>query len=210
MGSVCPVTLPPKLDEQIKDIFKKTLQTLSSDGHPYSGFLFAGLMVDDNNFAQVLEFNCRLGDPETQVILPGLGRDLLLNMWLTSTRQPWSSNPWTDDQQPHAVRHDSLHRCFVVVASPEYPNGSAPRRKLVLPEIWNADCSWIPSGVDENLSTSAGRIGGVLSAATTAQKAVSSCYSQVSVIGFDAQDMLRPHFRKDIDFPSLHEDESSK
>lgn len=204
MGSVCPVPLSPELDEQVRDIFRKTLKTLASEGKPYSGFLFAGLMVDDNNFAQVLEFNCRLGDPETQVILPGLGRDLLLNMWLTSLNLPWSGNPWAQNLQPNVVRHDGLQRCFVVVASPEYPNGSAPRRTLQIPENMKAGCNWIPSGVDAGNSTSAGRIGGVLSAAAHKEQAVRSCYNVVPQIRFAGENSAIPHFRRDICFPNLN------
>lgn len=208
MGSVCPVALPAKLDEQIKEIFTKTLKTLSADGQPYRGFLFAGLMVDDNNHAQVLEFNCRLGDPETQVILPGLGRELLLNMWLTSKNQSWVLNPWRNTNQPHQVRHDELKRCFVVVASPEYPNSNAPRRTLTIPSQWMPECEWIPSGVDAENTTTAGRIAGVLCAAVNEDDAVQGAYRQVTEIGFKSESSVVPHFRRDVAFPVLNEDTS--
>lgn len=203
MGSVCPVSLPAKLDEQIHNIFSKTLKTLAADGQPYRGFLFAGLMVDANNNAQVLEFNCRLGDPETQVLLPGLGRDVLLNMWLTSKNLPWSLNPWRKQEAPHSVRHDGLKRCFVVVASPEYPNGRAPKRTLNLPQRWPENCHWIPSGVDAENQTSAGRIGGVLCAEHTTERAVEGAYALVRQITFATQPTLAPHFRNDVTFPSM-------
>jgi phosphoribosylamine-glycine ligase len=98
----------------------------------------------------------------------------------------------------------------VVIASPEYPNGSAPRRTLILPEKWNGDCTWIPSGVDAENSTSAGRIGGVLCSAAQAEQAVSGCYAQVSGIRFGTPVPAVPHFRTDISFPNIGGDESQK
>jgi phosphoribosylamine--glycine ligase len=218
MGSVCPVFLPSQLDAQIRSIFAKTLKTLAQDGHPYRGFLFAGLMVDDNNSAQVLEFNCRLGDPETQVILPGLGRDVLLSMWLTSQNKPWALNPWIHSSAPHDVRHDGLQRCFVVIASPEYPQTSAPRRTLRLPQQWPADCEFIPSGVDANNHTTAGRIGGILATAQQSSAAVGKAYEWVDKIDFENDSPLetstqssatKPHFRTDIAFPCMSSEDSA-
>ena len=68
-------------------------------GCPYRGVLYAGLMLTDNG-PKVLEFNCRLGDPETQVVLPRLRSDLLdlafstVNGCLSSQRVEWSPDPW--------------------------------------------------------------------------------------------------------------------
>lgn len=200
MGSVCPVPIPAKLDEQIHSVFKKTLKQLSNEGHPYSGFLFAGLMVGDDGNAQVLEYNCRLGDPETQVILPGLGRDFLLGLWLTSRNTAWPQSL----QQLGQFSHDNLRRCFIVVASPEYPNTAAPKRMLKLPPRWPEGCEWIPSGVDAGGTTSAGRIGGVLCAAAVAENAVAGSYEAVRQVGFDAQPQCQPHYRSDVCFPQLN------
>jgi len=204
MGAVCPVEIPATLEKQIHDIFQRTLKTLKRNGTPYRGFLFAGLMVDENNQAQVLEYNCRLGDPETQVILPGMGRDLLLLMWLTSKNEAWSNNPWRNDVTPHALSHDSKKRCFVVLASPEYPNTSASRRVLSLPPVWPHGSEWIPSGVDAQESTSAGRIAGVLCTADSELQAVEGAYAAVGTICFKGEAPLRPHYRTDIGFPKTN------
>lgn len=201
MGAVCPVPVPEALEKQIHTIFQRTLKTLSEAQSPYRGFLFAGLMLDDQNQAQVLEFNCRMGDPETQVILPGLGRDLVLAMWITSTNAQWEFNPWLNEKQPHAVRHDGLKRCFVVLAAPEYPNGQPPLRTLSIPESWPQTCEWIPSGVDEANTTRAGRMAGVLCSGNTEAEAVEGAYSTASRIKFKNAVDSAPHFRTDIDFP---------
>ena len=203
MGAVCPVSLPDQLEQQIHDIFKRTLKTLKTSGTDYRGFLFAGLMLDEQNNARVLEYNCRMGDPETQVILPGLGRDLVLAMWLTSKNEPWMANPWLNPNSPHSLKHDGLKRCFVVLASPEYPDTNAPSRVLSIPDSWPAQTEWIPSGVDANLTTKAGRIAGVLATAAHEKEAVIAAYDALNTIAFVDDTGLKPHFRTDIFFPNL-------
>jgi phosphoribosylamine--glycine ligase len=71
----------------MQNIIEPTIFGMAEDGIPYQGFLYAGLMIDQHDEINVLEFNCRLGDPETQVILPRLQTDfaLLLQAALTGT-----------------------------------------------------------------------------------------------------------------------------
>lgn len=78
MGSYSPVDdLPPALvAETMKSVIEPTLQQMRSDGNPFTGFLYAGLVLTDEG-PKVLEFNVRLGDPETQAILPRMSNDLL-------------------------------------------------------------------------------------------------------------------------------------
>jgi len=79
MGAYSPApVITPDLHERIMhEIMRPTVAGLESDGLPYVGFLYAGLMIDDAGNPRVLEFNCRLGDPETQPILMRLETDLL-------------------------------------------------------------------------------------------------------------------------------------
>lgn len=78
MGCYSPVDdLPADLvDRAMGEVIAPVLATLAAEGSPYRGFLYAGLMLTDDAI-RVLEFNCRLGDPETQVVLPRLEDDLL-------------------------------------------------------------------------------------------------------------------------------------
>lgn len=74
MGAVSPVPLPPGLEERVlREIVRPTLAGLAAEGTPYTGFLYVGLMVTPDGRPHVLEYNCRLGDPEAQAILPRLG-----------------------------------------------------------------------------------------------------------------------------------------
>ena len=77
MGSFSPVQLPPGLLDDIeRRVFVPTLARMAEDGTPYVGFLYAGLILTADG-PKVIEFNCRLGDPETQVVLPRLQTDLV-------------------------------------------------------------------------------------------------------------------------------------
>lgn len=78
MGSYSPVTgLPERFVEQImSDVVEPTLAQMAEDGNPFTGFLYAGLVLTGDG-PKVLEFNVRLGDPETQVVLPRLQNDLI-------------------------------------------------------------------------------------------------------------------------------------
>jgi phosphoribosylamine--glycine ligase len=79
MGAYSPAPIvTPQLAERImREVIAPTLQGLRSDGNPYLGFLYAGLMIAADGTPNVLEFNCRLGDPEAQPILMRLQSDLV-------------------------------------------------------------------------------------------------------------------------------------
>jgi phosphoribosylamine--glycine ligase len=78
MGSYSPVTdLPPDLvEDTMSDVVRPTLAQMEDDGIPFRGFLYAGMVLTEDG-PKVLEFNVRLGDPETQAIIPRLGNDLI-------------------------------------------------------------------------------------------------------------------------------------
>jgi phosphoribosylamine---glycine ligase len=79
MGAYSPAPIvTPKVHARVmREIILPTVQGMAADGHPYTGFLYAGLMIDAAGNPKTLEFNCRLGDPETQPILLRLKSDLL-------------------------------------------------------------------------------------------------------------------------------------
>ncbi|HJX34903.1 MAG TPA: phosphoribosylamine--glycine ligase, partial [Desulfatiglandales bacterium] len=79
MGAYSPApVITPDIHERImKQVIEPTVKGMASEGLPYTGFLYAGLMIQDDGTLKVLEFNCRLGDPETQPILFRLRSDLV-------------------------------------------------------------------------------------------------------------------------------------
>jgi phosphoribosylamine--glycine ligase len=126
MGAYSPVTdLPPGLVEHAVDkVMKPVLTTMAAEGSPYTGFLYAGLVLTSDG-PQVLEFNCRLGDPETQVVLPRMETDLvdLIEAGVTgslgSVSCDWSSTA--------AVN--------VVLAAPGYPDKRQSGQPIRLPPL---------------------------------------------------------------------------
>ncbi|MGL1830070.1 UNVERIFIED_CONTAM: phosphoribosylamine--glycine ligase [Acinetobacter sp. HSTU-ASm16] len=75
--SPAPVVTPDVFDRVMKDIMRPTVDGMAKDGHVYTGFLYAGLMIDEQGLPRVIEFNCRFGDPETQPIMMRLKSSLV-------------------------------------------------------------------------------------------------------------------------------------
>ncbi len=75
--SPAPVVTDEIFEQAMQDVILPTVEGMAKDGHPYTGFLYAGLMIDNNGKARVLEYNCRFGDPETQPIMMRLQSDLV-------------------------------------------------------------------------------------------------------------------------------------
>ncbi len=74
--SPAPVVTPSIHERVMREVIEPTIAGLAAEGHPYTGFLYAGLMIDPDGTPKVLEFNCRFGDPETQPVLMRLRSDL--------------------------------------------------------------------------------------------------------------------------------------
>lgn len=116
MGAFSPVNLVDKeLHEKILEVvMKPTIHGMSEEGAPFTGFLYAGLMIQPNKDIKVLEYNCRLGDPETQISMMQMNGDFfdLLNL---------SANNKLDQSKNYVNFWDSRPVLGVVVASKGYP-----------------------------------------------------------------------------------------
>lgn len=151
MGAYSPVTdLPPGLVEHAIDkVMKPVLKTMAADGNPYTGFLYAGLILTSDG-PQVLEFNCRLGDPETQVVLPRLETDLvdLIEAGVTGSLGSVSCE-WS----PTAVVN-------VVLAAPGYPDQRQSGEAIHLPPLDDGELIFHAGTTLEGkrLLTSGGRV----------------------------------------------------
>lgn len=113
MGAYSPAPIVTQEIQQAicKTVIEPTLKGMQAEGHPYRGFLYAGLMIDKNGNTKVLEFNCRLGDPETQVILPRLQSDLV-SLSLASIQ---------GELKQQTIEWDSRHALGVVLTAGGYP-----------------------------------------------------------------------------------------
>ncbi len=96
--SPAPVVTADIFDQVMTKIMRPTVDGMAADGHPYTGFLYAGLMIDAEGTARVIEFNCRFGDPETQPIMMRLKSSLIELVKAGLNRQLPSHADW--DKRP--------------------------------------------------------------------------------------------------------------
>jgi len=111
--SPAPVVTPEIYDRIMKEVIEPTVKGMAAEGHPYTGFLYAGVMISENGTPNVLEYNCRFGDPETQPIILRLKSDLI-EMCLAAFEQR------LDQVQ---VEWDDRAALGVVMAAGGYPVG---------------------------------------------------------------------------------------
>ena len=184
MGSYSPVAdLPPGLVQHTLDrVIKPVLKTMANDGKPYTGFLYAGLVLTDNE-PTVLEFNCRLGDPETQVLMPRLASDLidLIEAWLSGSA---AAPEWHD-----------IACLNVVLAAPGYPDSPVTGARVEIEDLpQGALVFHAGTGEDENgLFAQGGRVLNVVGTGSALPEARANAYAAVDAIEFP--DAL---FRRDI------------
>jgi len=186
MGSFSPVAdLPPDLvDWTTTHVALPVLAELSRRSIDYTGFLYVGLMLT-NDGPKVLEFNCRLGDPETQVLMPRLETDLLVLLHAAATvGLSGQSLVWSDTA---AVD--------VVLASPGYPDDVATGFDISgLGESGDALIFHAGTATDgSRLVTSGGRVLNVVGVGDTLEDARNIAYAQAELIEFQGK-----QFRDDI------------
>lgn len=188
MGAYAPApVLTPALSATCLDIIQRSVRGLAAEGLPYKGVLYTGFMLTKKG-PYVLEYNCRFGDPETQVLLPLLKSDLLdIVIGCATGNLKDSLVQW----------HDSF-ACTVVCASPGYP-GNYPKN-LVIEGV--SDANKVPdvtvyhagtTEVDGKLVTNGGRVLSVTGMGASLKEAVAKAYVGVGSIKFDGI-----HYRKDI------------
>lgn len=131
MGAYCPVAItdqePELVDAVLQTVVAPTLTAMRQRGTPFRGLLYVGLMLTADG-PRVIEFNCRFGDPETQAVLPGLGRDVSLASLMFAIAR--------GDRLPNRVRLEATRAAVTTVLAaagyPEHPRTGDP---IDLPEI---------------------------------------------------------------------------
>ena len=189
--SPAPVVTPAVHQRAMNEVILPTLRGMAADGIPYTGFLYAGLMITPDGRVKTLEFNCRMGDPETQPILMRL-RSNLAQVLLSATRG--ELNRVDLDWDPRVA-------LGVVLAAAGYP--LSPRKGDAITGLPAdaADCMVFHAGtaqVGEQVQVSGGRVLCVTALATSVAQARERAYAAVASIGFDGM-----QHRRDIGYRAL-------
>ncbi|MBQ8309875.1 MAG: phosphoribosylamine--glycine ligase [Clostridia bacterium] len=185
MGTVAPNPYYTKdiAERCMKEIFLPTINAMNAEGRTFKGCLYFGLMLTENG-PKVIEYNCRFGDPETQVVLPLLSSDLLTVMQATT-------NGTLDACE---VKFADAHACCVIMASKGYPTAYEKGYEIAIPEDIAPSVYVAGAAIkDGNLVTSGGRVLGVTAVADTLGNAIEASYARVKKIQFG-----NAYYRNDI------------
>lgn len=166
-----------------KEIFLPTIEAMNAEGRTFKGCLYFGLMLTPNG-PKVIEYNCRFGDPETQVVLPLLESDLLTVM-MACTNGTLAQTE---------VKFSEKSACCVIMASGGYPTAYKSGFEITVdPDMSSELYVAGAKDADGKLVTAGGRVLGVTSVAETLEKAIAVSYENVKKIHFE-----NAHFRTDI------------
>ncbi len=185
MGTVAPNPYYTEsvAKECMEKIFIPTMNAMNAEGRTFKGCLYFGLMITEKG-PKVIEYNCRFGDPETQVVLPLLESDLLTVM------QAVTNETLADTD----VKFSDGHACCVVMASKGYPQKYESGFEITIPDEI-ADSVYVAGAKieDGKLKTAGGRVLGVTATADTLEGAINAAYAKVEKISF-----ANAYCRKDI------------
>ena len=185
MGTVAP---NPYYTSEIaercmKEIFLPTIEAMNAEGRSFKGCLYFGLMLTPNG-PKVIEYNCRFGDPETQVVLPLLESDLFTIMKATTNGTLAETE----------VKFADKNACCVIMASDGYPQKYQSGFEIrIADEV--KDSVYVAGAKIEDciLKTAGGRVLGVTAVEDTLEKAIDSSYAKVQKVSFEGA-----YYRKDI------------
>ncbi len=159
----------------MQEIFLPTIKAMNAEGRTFKGCLYFGLMLTPNG-PKVIEYNCRFGDPETQVVLPLLDSDLLTIM------QACAAGTLADVE----VKFADKSACCVVMASKGYPEAYEKGYEITVDADCDADVFVAGAKLEnQQLLTNGGRVLGVVKTASTLAEAVELAYAQVEKVHFE-------------------------
>ena len=185
MGTVAPNPYYTKeiADECMEKIFLPTINAMKKEGRTFKGCLYFGLMLTEDG-PKVIEYNCRFGDPETQVVLPLLKSDLLTVMQAVTKEKLAETEVLFSDSSA----------CCVIMASEGYPLSYDKGYEIKIDK--SVEDNVYVAGAKEDdgkLLTSGGRVLGVTAVEPTLEAAIKSAYEKVGLVHFD-----NAFYRKDI------------
>ncbi|MDR2646963.1 MAG: phosphoribosylamine--glycine ligase [Oscillospiraceae bacterium] len=177
----------------VRDIFLPTVKAMQSEGAPFKGCLYFGLMLTPNG-PKVIEYNCRFGDPETQVVLPLLETDLFTIMRAVAEAR-------LDEID---VRWKQGAACCVIAASGGYPERYEVGKPITIGDTGGALLFHAGTKLDGGaLTTSGGRVLGVTQVESALSDAIAGAYEAMRHVQFDGM-----YYRKDIGRKALTADET--
>ncbi|MBQ6680543.1 MAG: phosphoribosylamine--glycine ligase [Lachnospiraceae bacterium] len=185
MGTVAPnpCYTAEVAERCMKEIFLPTMHAMNAEGRTFKGCLYFGLMITKDG-PKVIEYNCRFGDPETQVVLPLLESDLFTIMRAVTEERLSEVN----------VRFSDRYAACVVMASKGYPLAYEKGFELTIPAEELPDVYIAGAKVEQGrLVTSGGRVLGVTKTAGSLKEALQLAYDAVGRISFE-----NAYYRKDI------------
>ncbi len=187
MGAYCPTPVIGRrmLQRVEKEIILPAISAMLLDENPYKGILYCGLMITQEG-PKVVEFNCRLGDPEAQAVLPSLESDFLELMQAAVNEQ-------LDEKE---VKIDDQYRCCVVLASDGYPLEYENGKEITGIEKVSDEALVFHAGTktkDGKLYTDGGRVLSVVGAGNSLKTSIKNTYGEVKKINFENR-----YFRTDI------------
>ena len=197
MGTVAP---NPYYTEEVaqrcmEEIFLPTMRAMNAEGRTFKGCLYFGLMLTEKG-PKVIEYNCRFGDPETQVDLPLLESDLLTVMEATAQGKLAETE----------VKFSPRHACCVVLASEGYPKKYESGYPITIPADLEAEVFVAGAKLDgQVLKTSGGRVLGVTALGDTLEQAIQKAYDQAGRVKF-----ANAYCRRDIGARALRAKEAGK
>ena len=189
--SPAPVVTPTIHAKAMREIIKPTVEGMAADGIPYTGFLYAGLMISPNGDVKTLEFNCRMGDPETQPILMRLKSDLV--------KLAQHAVDGTLDQVE--AEWDRRTALGVVMASANYPDTPRTGDAITGLPTGSEDMQVFHAGTAMNgdqVVTSGGRVLCVTALGETVKYAQTQAYQALEKIKFNGA-----QYRKDIGYRAV-------
>ena len=184
MGTVAPnpYYTPEIAKECMEKIFLPTIHAMNAEGRTFKGCLYFGLMLTKDG-PKVIEYNCRFGDPETQVVLPLLTSDLLEIMLAVRG----------GSLKADMVRFQEGAACCVVLASEGYPKHYDTGFEITMPEVGTNEAIYVAGAKLEGdkLLTAGGRVLGAVATAPTLREAVDAAYALADKIHFENAYMRR-------------------
>ena len=177
MGTIAPnpYYTPEIAEECMKTIFLPTMNAMNAEGRTFRGCLYFGLMLTPKG-PRVIEYNCRFGDPETQVVLPLLESDLLTVMQATA-------NGTLADVE---VKFSDKSACCVIMASKGYPSAYESGCPMTLPADDALGFIYVAGAkkTEKGLVSAGGRVLGVTAVADTLEEAVKKAYAKTETVDF--------------------------